>query len=112
MDVALELIGLPQTMRQAVQSLAVFGRAVLVGITDKPFELDSYREILGKEAEIIGSADHLLQELPLIVEFARRGWLDLSNVITNTVPLDVNAINEALDALEQFGGDIRTVIIP
>jgi propanol-preferring alcohol dehydrogenase len=54
-DVALELIGLPQTMRQVVQSLAIFGRAVLVGITDKPFEIDSYKELLGKEAEVIGS---------------------------------------------------------
>ncbi|HIC94649.1 MAG TPA: alcohol dehydrogenase [Anaerolineae bacterium] len=111
-DVALELVGLPQTMRQAVQSLAVFGRAVLVGITDKPFEIDSYRELLGREAEVIGSADHLLQELPLLIEFARRGLLDLSDVVTCTVPLDAAAINEALDALERFGGHVRTVIMP
>jgi 2-desacetyl-2-hydroxyethyl bacteriochlorophyllide A dehydrogenase len=111
-NVALELIGLPQTMRQAVQSLAVFGRAVLVGITDRPFEVDSYRGLLGKEAEIIGCSDHLLQEMPLLIEFARRGWLDLSDVVTRTVPLDADAINETLDALEQFGGDVRTVITP
>lgn len=111
-DVALELIGLPQTMRQVVQSLAIFGRAVLVGITDKPFEIDSYKELLGKEAEVIGSADHLLQELPQIIEYARRGWLDLSNVPIHRVPLDATAINEALDTIEQFGGDVRTVITP
>ena len=32
-DVALELVGLPLTMRQAVQSLAILGRAALVGLT-------------------------------------------------------------------------------
>ena len=32
-DVAVELVGLPLTMRQAVQSLAVLGRAALVGLT-------------------------------------------------------------------------------
>jgi threonine dehydrogenase-like Zn-dependent dehydrogenase len=111
-NVALELIGLPQTMRQAVQSLAVFGRAVLVGITDRPFEVDSYWGLLGKEAEIIGSSDHLMSELPLLIEFARRGWLDLSDVVTRTVPLDDGAINETMDRLEQFGGDVRTVITP
>lgn len=111
-DVALELIGLPQTMKQAVQSLGVFGRAVLVGITDKPFEVDSYRGLLGKEAEIIGCSDHLLQELPLLIEFVRRGRLDLSDVITRTVPLEAEAINGVLDALEQFGGEVRTVITP
>jgi len=111
-DVTLELIGLPQTMRQAVQSLGVLGRAVLVGITDEPFEIYSYLELLGKEGEVIGCSDHLLQELPLLIELARRGTLDLSNVVTRTVPLDADAINEVLDALEQFGGDARTVIIP
>jgi len=111
-DVALELIGLPQTMRQAVQSLAVFGRAGLVGIADKPFEIDSYPELLGREAEVIGCADHLLHELPLLLEFARRGLLDLSQVVTDTVPLDADAINDVLDTLEQFGGRVRTVITP
>src|ERR1019366_8195840 len=38
-DVALELIGLPLTMRQAVQSLAIQGRAALAGITDKTIEV-------------------------------------------------------------------------
>ena len=111
-DVALELIGLPQTMEQAVQSLAVFGRAGLVGITDKPFEVYSYAELLGREAEVIGCADHLLHELPLLLEYARRGQLDLSEVVTRTVPLDADAVNEVLDALEEFGGDVRTVITP
>jgi 2-desacetyl-2-hydroxyethyl bacteriochlorophyllide A dehydrogenase len=111
-DVALEVIGLPLTMRQAIQSLAVFGRAVIVGLTDQPLEIDSYREILGKEAEVIGSSDHLLHELPLLLEFVRQGRLDLTGVITRTIPLDADTINETMDALEQFGGGVRTVITP
>jgi propanol-preferring alcohol dehydrogenase len=110
-DVSLELVGLPQTMRQAVQSLAVMGRAVVAGISDRPLEIDTYRELLGKEAEVIGSNDHLLQELPLLVELARRGKLDLSEVVTCTVPLDANTINQVLDDLEGFSGGIRTVIV-
>ena len=111
-DVALELIGLPETMRQAVCCLGVFGRAVIAGITRKPFEIYSYGELLGKEAVVRGSDDHLLSELPLLVEFARRGLLDLSNVITRTIPLDAVKINGAMDALEEFGGEVRTVIVP
>jgi propanol-preferring alcohol dehydrogenase len=111
-DVALELIGLPQTMKQAVQSLAVFGRVVVVGIASEPLQIDTYGELLGREAEIIGAADHLLQELPLLIEYVRRGVLDLSHVVTNTVPLDADAINAAMDELEEFGGGVRTVIIP
>ncbi len=109
-DVALELIGSPQTMRQAVRCLGVMGRAVLVGITAQPFDVYSYTEVLGKEAEIIGSSDHLLSELPLVIDLARRGLLDLSQVITQTVPLDADPINRALDNLTRFGGGVRTVI--
>jgi propanol-preferring alcohol dehydrogenase len=111
-DVALELIGLPSTMRQAAQSLAVFGRAVLVGIASEPLEIDTYQELLGREAEVIGAADHLLQELPLLIEYARRGVLDLSNVVTQTIPLEADPINLALDDLEAFGSGVRTVITP
>ena len=111
-DVALELVGLPQTMRQAVLSLAVLGRAALVGLTKKSFEVYPYTELLGKEAEVIGSSDHLFSELPFLLEFARRGLLDLSDVITRTVSLDAKAINAALDELERFGGNVRTVITP
>ena len=111
-DVALEVVGLPQTMRQAVLSLGVLGRAALVGLTNKSFEVYPYTELLGKEAEVIGSSDHLLSELPLLLELARRGTLDLSGVITRTVPLDAGEINGALDELDQFGSNVRTVIVP
>ena len=111
-DVALEVIGLSQTMRQAVQCLAVMGRAVIAGISDKPLEIDTYRDLLGREAEVIGTNDHLLQELPLLLELTRRGKLDLSKAITRAVPLDAELINQVFDNLEQFRGDVRTVIIP
>lgn len=111
-DVSLELIGLPLTMRQAVQALGIQGRAGLAGITRTPFEVDSYLEVIGKEAEIIGCSDHLLQEFPLLIEFARRKILDLSHVVTRTVPLEAAPINATLDALQRFGGEVRTVIVP
>ncbi|HEX6552629.1 MAG TPA: zinc-binding dehydrogenase [Ktedonobacteraceae bacterium] len=111
-DVALEMIGLPQTMMQAVQSLAVMGRAVVAGISDKPLEIDTYRELVAREAEVIGTSDHLLHELPLLLELTRRGKLNLSEAVTRTVPLDAGAINQALDNLEHFRGDVRTVIVP
>lgn len=111
-DVALELVGLRQTIEQAVHSLGVFGRAVLVGIAEQPFELHSYHDVIPKEAQIIGCSDHLLSELFLLVELVRRGTLDLSSVITRTVPLDADAINTAMDDLESFGPDVRTVITP
>lgn len=111
-QVALEMIGLPQTMRQAVQSLSPMGRAVLVGLAGRPLEIDTYTELLGKEAEIIGSNDHLLQELPTVIELASRKLLDTASVVTRTIPLEANAVNEALDSLASYGGEVRIVITP
>ena len=111
-DVALELIGLPLTMDQAVRSLAIFGRAALVGITDQSFEVAPYADLLGKEAEVIGVNDHLAREIPLLIDLVQRGQLDLSEIITRTVPLDADVINQVLDGLETFGDEVRAVITP
>ena len=111
-DVAIEVIGLRQTMEQAVRCLAVLGRAALAGISDMPFEIDSYSDLLGREAEVIGCSDHTLHELEILVEYVRQGRLDLGHVVARSVPLEAEAINAAMDALEQFGGEVRTVVVP
>jgi 2-desacetyl-2-hydroxyethyl bacteriochlorophyllide A dehydrogenase len=111
-DVAIEMIGLQKTMKQALLSLGVMGRLVIVGLSKEPLEIDTYYEVLGNENEIIGSNDHHLQELPLLVEMARKKVLDTSRIVTKTVPLEAKAINQVLDQLEKFSGDVRTVIVP
>lgn len=111
-DVALELVGLPLTMTQAVNSLAIKGRAAMVGITDQSFPVSSYHQLINREAEIIGVSDHLAQELPLLLEWCRQGKLDFSHVITRSVSLDAMSVNEVLDDLEGFGEEGRVVIVP
>jgi len=111
-DVALEFAGLVTTTEQAVRSLGVLGRAALAGITQAAFSVDSFSEIIGKEAEIIGVSDHLAGEIPHLLEFARSGRLDLSLSITETVPLEADAVNAVLDRLEEFGSGVRAVIVP
>lgn len=111
-DVALELVGLPVTMCQAVQSLAILGRAALVGLTQETFEIAPYRELLNKEAEIIGVSDHLGSEIPILLDLARTGKLDLAHGITRTVSLEAGVVNDVLDRLEKFGDDVRVVITP
>src|SRR5699024_1312624 len=111
-DVAIEMIGLPQTQKQAIQSVGPLGRVVLVGLSDKSIKVKTYSEILGNEVELIGSNDHRLQELPALIDFVKKGMLDTSSIVTNTIPLQAAAINETLDELEHFGNDVRTVIVP
>lgn len=112
-DVALELIGLPETIRQAVDAVNVFGRVVLVGLSNQTLPIHPYRDLVLREVQLIGSSDHLAQEIPTLLELARRKKLDLSNVVTHTIPLDASAINAAMDQLEHFGGGVvRKVVVP
>lgn len=111
-DVALEMIGLPLSTTQALQSLRPRGRAAIVGLTGSATEVAMYDDLMGREAELIGVMDHLYAELVELMEIVEAGGLDLSGVVSRTVPLDAGAVNRALDHLESFGGDIRTVIHP
>lgn len=111
-DVALELIGLPLTMEQAFRSLGVMGRVAIAGISEQNMTIAPYMDLINKEAEIIGVSDHLAQEFPLLLEWARTRQLDLSPLVTQRVPLDPQEINRALDNLEVFGDQVRVVIQP
>jgi propanol-preferring alcohol dehydrogenase len=111
-DVALEFIGAPGTMRQAVEVAGIHGRAVIAGLGTDPLIVDSYRDLIGREVEIIGANDHLLQELPLLLDLASSGRLHLAKIVARTVPLDADAVNAVLDDLDAYRAPVRTVIVP
>jgi D-arabinose 1-dehydrogenase-like Zn-dependent alcohol dehydrogenase len=111
-DVAVELIGSATTMRQAVQSLGVLGRAALVGLTAESMSIFPYTELINKEVEIIGVSDHLATELPALLEFGRSGKLDFPPGTLRVVHLDAAQINAALDELQDSIAHVRTVIVP
>lgn len=110
-DVALDLVGVAATLRPAIASLAPFGRVVAVGLGDEFVPVHPYREIINREAELIGCSDHLASEIPALTAFVRSGALDLTPVVTDVIPLDATAINAAMDRLARYGsGGVRTVI--
>jgi propanol-preferring alcohol dehydrogenase len=111
-DVALELIGLPATMDAAVRSLGIQGRAALVGLTKKSFEVAPYGDVINKEAEIIGVSDHLASEIPLLLNFALNGKLKFPTDAVRSIALEAKAVNQTLDALETGTDQVRTVITP
>jgi propanol-preferring alcohol dehydrogenase len=111
-DVALELIGKPETMDAAVRCLGRFGRAALVGLTQESFSVAPYENVINKEAEIIGVSDHLASEIPVLLEWARVGKLQIPDAVIAVIPLDAKLVNDALDGLEGVTGYIRTVVTP
>jgi threonine dehydrogenase-like Zn-dependent dehydrogenase len=111
-DAALELIGFARTMEQAVEVLAPRGRAALAGLTPERMTIAPYRDVLNREAEIIGVSDHLASEIAELMGFVERGELDLTQAVTRVVPLSAAAVNGVLDDLEAFRDDVRSVIRP
>lgn len=111
-DIALELVGIADLMRVGVASLNPGGRAVAVGITHEEFGLDPFRDLVLAERSIIGSADHLLSEVREVLQMAAEGRIDPGVAITARVPLEAGAVNRAMDRLQGFGDEIRTVITP
>jgi propanol-preferring alcohol dehydrogenase len=111
-NVAVELIGLPLTIEQALRCLAPLGRAVVAGITHDNIEIGPYADLITGERELIGVSDHLRVELEQLLNWAVEGKLDLQDIITGTVPLDADAINQILDQLESFSDDVRVVVVP
>jgi D-arabinose 1-dehydrogenase-like Zn-dependent alcohol dehydrogenase len=111
-DVALEFVGLPETMEAAVRCLAIFGRAALVALTRDSVEIAPYQNFINKEVEVLGVSDHLASELPQLLEMARDGRLRFPAGAIRTIPLEATAVNGVLDALDRSDSQIRTVIQP
>lgn len=111
-DIALELVGIADLVRTAVAVLDPGGRAVAVGITNEEFGLDPFRDLILAERTIVGSADHLASDVVEVLTMAAEGRIDVTTAITSTIALDADAVNAAMDRLEGFGDDIRTVISP
>ena len=109
-DVAVELVGLTRTMDQAVRVLANQGRAALAGITDEALSVNTYHDVIGREAEIIGVSDHQGSEIRQLLAWRVQGRITPGDGITGVVPLEAEAVNGVLDQLECFDAGTRTVI--
>lgn len=111
-ECAVELLGLPVTIEQAIRCLGPLGRAAIAGIAEHPVSIETYRDVVGREAKIVGVSDHTRGEVEYALALAAKGALRLEDVVTKTLPLEASAVNEALAGLAQFGPGVRSVIVP
>jgi 2-desacetyl-2-hydroxyethyl bacteriochlorophyllide A dehydrogenase len=110
-DVAVEAIGLPVTIRQALEMLAIHGRAVVAGIAGNAVEVDTYRNLLGRETELLGSNDHLRSELVELLDLAARGLVGLGPSLLREVPFSAESANDVLGELREYRAPVRTVMV-
>jgi S-(hydroxymethyl)glutathione dehydrogenase/alcohol dehydrogenase len=110
-DVAIEAIGLPQTIEAAYAVLARGGTAVVAGqvadgvtISIDPFVMsDQERSLVGSN---YGSSRAEV-DFPLLVDHYMSGRIDLDSLVTAIIPLD--EINDGFASMQR-GEGIRSVI--
>jgi alcohol dehydrogenase, propanol-preferring len=108
-DVTVELIGLTSTIRQTIDSTALGGRAVIVGICPEEVGLSPYHDLLLKERTIMGSADQSRADFPVIITLVSQGRIDLSHSVTHELPLD--HVNRGLEMLKKKDRDLVRLVV-
>ena len=103
-DVAFEVIGLQKTIDQTIAMTRRGGQAVLVGMAhmDARVSVPAFFGLVMAEKTIrgcwYGSAD-VRRDVPLILDFYRRGQLQLDELISRTITL--GEVNDAFAALQR-----------
>jgi len=108
-DVVVDYVAQRKSIENAIRSIRMGGRVVLVGVSSDEIQLSPYRTIIGKEMEMIGSDDHTKSELRQLIQLVQSGKLDLSRSVTHKVQLE--DVNRGLQIVEGgIGNPIRVVI--
>lgn len=107
-NLALQLVANPEVDLQAVNSLAAFGRLILVGFTAKPFALDSLSIIL-KQLTITGSRGMTRANIRRAIHLAQTGAIRLDPLLQAQHPL--SAINEVMEEF-RAGRLLRAILKP
>ena len=108
-DLALEFIGLRETITQAVRCVRVGGRVVIVGLGPDEVILPPPTQIVRTELSLLGSYGSTTSEIQSVINLVASGKLNLSESITERFPLE--EVNRGLDHLhKKIGSPIRIVI--
>lgn len=107
-DVALEVVGKPETVSLALSTLRRGGRLCVVGYSDSVVPIPLNR-LMFFEYEIVGSLGCRPVDYSRVIEMARTGKVNLEAVVSAALPLD--QIGQAAADLRN-GKGFRTLIIP
>jgi 6-hydroxycyclohex-1-ene-1-carbonyl-CoA dehydrogenase len=108
LDAALEVIGKPETLRAAFDSLRPGGRLCVVGYCAEPVALP-FSKTMFFELEVLGSLGCRPSDYPELIHLVRSGRAKLAPLVTGRYALaDIFA---GLDAL-RHGQGLRGIVLP
>ncbi len=110
-DHAFEAVGVPDLVRQAIESLAIRGTATIVGVLPPDATIEFPWMAIRPECRVQTSrmgSNQFRTDIPILLELYRQGRLHLDELITARRPLaDVNDAFRAMTA----GEVARTVLV-
>ena len=95
-DIAIEAVGLPQTVDDCINSLAFGGRAVLIGVVKHSAEF-LFDKIRHKYLTVIGSRNALREDFEAVVDIVRSDSFPVDQLISKIFPME-----DAADAFDFF----------
>ncbi|HET6911408.1 MAG TPA: zinc-binding dehydrogenase [Mycobacteriales bacterium] len=111
LDVALDVVGAVAVLQQAEQCLGRRGRLVMVGVSMEPTQLGPGALFSVQSQTLLGHLGYAKEHMNQLLRLVQSGRLDLSDSITDVVPLD-----EVVDAVDRLAtkrdNPIRIVIKP
>ena len=108
-DLAVEFIGLRETIEQAIGCIRVGGRVVVVGLGPEIISLPPPTIFVRTELSFLGSYGSTTVEIQNVINLVASGKLNLSDSITERFSLE--EVNKGLDHLyKKIGNPIRIVI--
>jgi len=109
-DLAVEFVGLRETIEQAIKCVRIGGRVVVVGLGSEEVTLPPPTTFVRAELSLLGSYGSTTSEIQTVVRLIESGKLNLSESITERFPLE--EVNKGLDHLhKKIGNPIRIVIM-
>ncbi len=108
-DLAVEFIGIKETIEQAIGCVRTGGRVVVVGLGPDAISLPPPAAFVRSELSFLGSYGSAISEMQSVIDLVATGKLNLSESITERFSL--KEANEGLHHLHQkIGNPIRIVI--
>lgn len=111
LDVAFDAVGISATTRQAVANLDTYGQVVTVGMSAQSIDAGSFMEFSLLRKQVKGHLGYKVQDISILAELLSRGRLDLSESVTEIVPL--SEIHRGIEMLEKkTNNPIRILVQP
>lgn len=111
LDVAFDFAGVDAVRSQAINSLGVDGRLVLVGLSGHPVTIENSTSFSYHRRQLRGHYGSEPRHVEQLVSLARLGRLDLARSVSMTLPLADAPLAVAMLERKE-GSPIRIVLVP